>query len=123
MSLLSIRIRWPDCPSAPDKPSPRVPGELQPSPAARRSTELRSFHNRSHNVTEQRTHPEIPTARRRVVAVGITVWQVFEQPPLDDRSTPSLVFLSDVAMRRVRDFPARWWDLSDDALMAVSWRR
>lgn len=59
-----------------------------------------------------------------MVAVGLTVWHVYEHvPPYDRRSRPSLVFVSDVAMRRVRDYPVQWWELADDALMAVSWRR
>lgn len=65
-----------------------------------------------------------PSARRRVIAVGLTIWHIYEHVPLyDRRSQPSLVFVSDVAMRRVRDFPAQWWELPDDALMALSWRR
>lgn len=65
-----------------------------------------------------------PSGRRRVISVGLLVWHVFEHvPPYDRRSKPSLVFVSDVAMRRVRDFPSAWWELPDEALMAVSWRR
>lgn len=65
-----------------------------------------------------------PSARRRVVAVGLTVWHIYEHVPVyDRRSQPSLVFVSDVAMRRVRNYPAQWWELPDDVLMAVSWRR
>lgn len=75
-------------------------------------------------MTETSTHSDALAGRRRVVAVGLTVWQVFEHVPADDRhSRPTLVFLSDAAMRRVRDFPPEWWNLPDDALMAVSWRR
>ena len=75
-------------------------------------------------MIDELTHSSPPSAPRRVISVGVTVWRIFEHvPTYDRRSRPSLVFASDVAMRRVRDFPERWWELSDDALMALSWRR
>lgn len=75
-------------------------------------------------MTDELLRSRTPSERHRVVAVGLTVWHVYEHiPQYDRRSRPSLVFVSDVAMRRVRDFPAQWWELGDDALMAVSWRR
>jgi hypothetical protein len=50
-------------------------------------------------------------------------WWVYELPasPLDRRSTPSLVFESEGAMRRVRDYPLDWRSLSDEELVALSW--
>lgn len=42
---------------------------------------------------------------------------------LDRRSGASLVFESEDAMRRVRDFPADWRSLGDDDLLALSWSR
>ena len=39
----------------------------------------------------------------------------------DQRSTPTLVFESDSAVRIVRDYPANWRELSDDALYALLW--
>jgi hypothetical protein len=34
----------------------------------------------------------------------------------------SLIFASESAVRRVRDYPADWMELSDDDLLALSWR-
>jgi hypothetical protein len=52
-------------------------------------------------------------------------WRVFEVPEqgtAERRWPPSLVFESDAAIRRVRDFPADWRALSDAELEALSWR-
>jgi hypothetical protein len=38
----------------------------------------------------------------------------------DRRSATSLVFSSDDVMRRVRDYPPNWIDLSDEDLIALS---
>lgn len=50
-------------------------------------------------------------------------WLVYElRPlPLDRRGSSSLVFESDDTIRRVRNFPMNWRELSDEALMALSW--
>jgi hypothetical protein len=50
-------------------------------------------------------------------------WQVFERAfdTFDRRSGASLIFVSEVAMRRVRNYPANWMELSDDALASLSW--
>lgn len=62
--------------------------------------------------------------RSREIVVGATVWRVYEHvPQYDRRAAATLVFVSEGAMRRVRDFPPQWWDLSDDELLGVSWRR
>lgn len=51
-------------------------------------------------------------------------WRVFEQAfaDYDRRSGMSLIFSSDSAVRRVRDYPADWFDLSDDDLATLSWK-
>jgi hypothetical protein len=52
-------------------------------------------------------------------------WRVFEVPEqgtAERRWPPSLVFESDAAIRRVRDFPTNWRALSDAELDALSWR-
>lgn len=60
----------------------------------------------------------------RQITIGVTIWNVYEHvPQYDRRAGPTLVFASDGAMRRVRDFPDRWWELSDDELLAISWNR
>ena len=50
-------------------------------------------------------------------------WLVYELPAaiVDRRSTPSLVFESYQAIRRVRSYPPDWRTLSDQALLALSW--
>jgi len=59
---------------------------------------------------------------RRGSSDGV-LWLVFELPamPYDRRDTPSLIFESDTTVRRVRNYPANWYDLSDDDLIALSW--
>jgi hypothetical protein len=61
-------------------------------------------------------------AARQVVFEGIP-WLVYElaPAPFDRRNTTSLVFETENTVRRVRTFPAGWRDLSDDALVALSW--
>ncbi len=65
-----------------------------------------------------------PSRRVREIVVGVTLWRVFEHvPQYDRRARTTLVFVSEGAMRRVRDFPAHWWELSDEELLGISWRR
>ena len=61
---------------------------------------------------------------RQIVVDGVA-WLVYEMPAdrLDRRSSSSLVFESDDAMRRVRNYPADWRESSDEALLALSWSR
>ena len=51
-------------------------------------------------------------------------WLVFEQAfaEYDRRSGMSLIFSSDAAVRRVRDYPTHWFDLDDTQLAALSWK-
>ncbi|MDQ2664951.1 MAG: hypothetical protein M3Z05_02975 [Gemmatimonadota bacterium] len=51
-------------------------------------------------------------------------WRVYEQEfgGYDRRSGRSLIFNGDFAVRRVRNFPQNWIDLSDLDLMTVSWK-
>jgi hypothetical protein len=51
------------------------------------------------------------------------VWSVTEQPfsTYDRRQGRSLIFASDLAVRRVRNYPTDWYVLSDLALAALSW--
>ena len=41
----------------------------------------------------------------------------------EDGATASLLFSSNRAVRRVRDYPVDWFDWPDDELLAVSERR
>lgn len=51
-------------------------------------------------------------------------WLVSERPysEYDRRSGWSLIFSSELAVRRVRDYPSDWFALSDSELSALSWR-
>jgi hypothetical protein len=50
-------------------------------------------------------------------------WRACEMPfsDYDRRRGLSLIFASEVAVRRVRSYPADWMTLSDEALAALSW--
>jgi hypothetical protein len=52
------------------------------------------------------------------------IWHVSEQAfsEYDRRRGFSLIFTSDLAVRRVRDYPPSWFDLDDSALAALSWK-
>ena len=64
-----------------------------------------------------------PHARTFLDSEG-SQWRVFEQAfsGYDRRSGMSLIFASDTAVRRVRHYPANWFDLPDDQLLTLSWR-
>ncbi|CAN5801174.1 hypothetical protein BH11GEM1_BH11GEM1_17720 [soil metagenome] len=69
------------------------------------------------------TDSSTPRARTLLDSEG-SQWRVFEQAfaDYDRRSGLSLIFASDAAVRRVRDYPANWFDLPDDELLTLSWR-
>ena len=52
------------------------------------------------------------------------IWLVSERPfsEYDRRSGASLIFSSELAVRRVRDYPSDWFTLSNADLAALSWR-
>jgi len=53
-----------------------------------------------------------------------TRWQVREMAfsQYDRRRGRSLIFWSDGAVRRVRDYPDNWHELSEDDLARLSWK-
>jgi hypothetical protein len=63
-------------------------------------------------------------ASRTFLDVEGTHWRVYEQAfgDYDRRSGMSLIFASEAAVRRVRDFPPDWAELSDEELLALSWK-
>lgn len=73
-----------------------------------------------------------PPARERSAAPRVRVfmdadgtqWQVSERPfaDYDRRRGLSLIFASDSVVRRVREYPAHWLQLSDEDLIALSWK-
>jgi hypothetical protein len=66
------------------------------------------------NAPQERTYLDAEGAR----------WRVFEQPfaDYDRRTGMSLIFSSDAAVRRVRDYPSNWIDLTDAELATLSWK-
>jgi hypothetical protein len=63
-------------------------------------------------------------AERTFVDTDGIHWRVFEQPfaDYDRRRGMSLIFASEGAVRRVRDYPANWSAISDAELTALSWK-
>ena len=66
---------------------------------------------------------ETPLGRMFLDSEG-TRWRVYEKAfgDYDRRSGMSLIFASEAAVRRVRDFPSDWMLLTDDELLALSWK-
>ncbi len=59
------------------------------------------------------------SARR--LSVEGRVWLVYELGATEyDHRGPALIFESDTAVRRVRNFPSSWRELSDEELETVS---
>lgn len=60
-------------------------------------------------------------SNRRLIGPDGQPWRVYElgEAGYDRRS--SLVFESDTTIRRVRNFPSDWRQLSDAELFALSW--
>jgi hypothetical protein len=60
---------------------------------------------------------------RTFVADDGQIWHVSERPfaEYDRRRGFSLIFASELAVRRVRDYPADWFGLSEEALAKLSW--
>ena len=77
----------------------------------------------SRERTEFESSVEQTRIRRFTDDLGQT-WLVSERPfsEYDRRSGWSLIFASELAVRRVRDYPSDWFALSDSDLAALSWR-
>jgi hypothetical protein len=58
--------------------------------------------------------------RRIVIEPSGQRWSVYEAPFTYDRRVNTLVFESDLVIRRSRMFPADWFDLSDEELMRLA---
>jgi hypothetical protein len=78
-------------------------------------------------VSRERTEVQSSDEQTRIRSftddLGQT-WLVSERPfsEYDRRSGSSLIFSSELAVRRVRDYPSDWFRLSDPDLAALSWR-
>jgi hypothetical protein len=64
-----------------------------------------------------------PEGERVFIDADGAKWRVYEQPnsDYDRRRGSSLIFASEAAVRRVRQFPADWRTLSNEALARLSW--
>jgi hypothetical protein len=67
---------------------------------------------------------EVVAREREFADADGTRWRVKEMPfsQYDRRRGRSLIFWSEGAVRRVRDYPAEWHELSDEALALLSWK-
>jgi hypothetical protein len=71
--------------------------------------------------SEFRRAREQALSNARRLAVGSRVWLVYELGPLSyDRRGAALIFESESAVRRVRNFPPDWRNLTDEALDELS---
>lgn len=75
------------------------------------------------NRVDSQRESETSQSRSFVDADG-THWLVHERvfAEYDRRSGRSLIFSNEAAVRRVRDYPANWLDLTDEELLALSWK-
>jgi hypothetical protein len=82
------------------RPPPEMTADIDPEPGNLRRVDSRS---------------------RTIVSDDGRRWTVRELPASQyDRRGPSLVFVNDDVMRRVRTYPGNWFDLDDVALFALS---
>jgi hypothetical protein len=67
---------------------------------------------------------DVSQAVRMFVDADGVSWRVHEQAfsEYDRRKGRSLIFSSDGAVRRVRDYPREWMTLTDAELSDLSWR-
>ena len=67
---------------------------------------------------------EAEAVEREFVDADGTQWRVREMPfsQYDRRRGCSLIFWSEGAVRRVRDYPTDWHELSDIELGLLSWK-
>jgi hypothetical protein len=72
---------------------------------------------------EAREDEAVRATRTFVDADGVR-WLAHEQPfsEYDRRKGRSLIFSSDGAVRRVRDYPGNWMTLTDEELAHLSWK-
>jgi len=69
------------------------------------------------------TNNEIGAANALIIHIDHEQWRIYELSPAsyDRRGSNTLVFESDGVIRRVRNFPADWRNLSVTELLALSW--
>jgi hypothetical protein len=69
------------------------------------------------------TNNETGTTNARILMIDHELWRVYELGPAayDRRGANTLVFESDGVIRRVRNYPKDWRELSVEELFALSW--
>jgi hypothetical protein len=69
------------------------------------------------------TNNETGATNALVIIVNHDEWRVYELGPAsyDRRGSNTLVFESEGVIRRVRNYPENWRDLSVEELVALSW--
>ena len=69
------------------------------------------------------THNAIGAANALIIIVDHEEWRIYELAPgaLDRRGSNTLIFESDGVIRRVRNYPANWRELSHAELLSLSW--
>ena len=69
------------------------------------------------------TNSQTGAATALVIIFDHEEWRVYEREPAsyDRRDSNTLIFESDGVVRRVREFPKNWRELSTAALLALSW--
>ena len=75
-------------------------------------------------IPVQSAHDNDTPPSRSIVDEDGAHWKVYEQAfgEYDRRSSTSLIFNSDFAVRRVRNYPANWLELSERELLELSWK-
>lgn len=70
------------------------------------------------------TSNETGAAHALVITIEHEAWRVYELAPAsyDRRGGNTLVFETEGVIRRVRNYPDNWRELSPEALLALSWR-
>ena len=83
----------------------------------------RGFSLISPDTGRQMTNNEIGAATALVIIVDHEEWRVYELAggSYDRRASNTLIFESEGVMRRVRNFPENWREMSTAALVALSW--
>jgi hypothetical protein len=87
------------------------------------SPPVSSYMTASRELSDARLAENERRSRQFTDDLGQT-WLVSEQPfsDYDRRSGFSLIFSSELAVRRVRNYPSDWFTLSEPDLAALSWR-
>ena len=98
------------------------PGNLRKEQAAETPPNLSEPDARLGNPAAHNPRSPLPDARRvrTIQDRNGLAWTVSEKTLPGDGNISSLLFVSDYAVRRVRNYPSNWFDLPSAELFAVS---